>query len=195
MRELKKEKCMAIRAIDLRKGMGVMWNDQIWIVHSVEHVVKGKGQSYMQIGLKNATTGQIIRERFRVDETVEQAIFDKRQLEYLYSEADSHILMDPETFDHIRIPAELIGEKSVYLAPNIMLEVAFVEGKPVTVEFPTTVELKVIDTPPQVKGATATAQMKEAICEGGARVKVPPFIENGQIIKVDTRTGEYIGKV
>ncbi|OPX23155.1 MAG: elongation factor P [Planctomycetales bacterium 4484_123] len=185
---------MSIKAIHVRRGQGVMWRDEIWVIFSVDHVVKGKGGSVMQIELKNAKTGQIIKQRFRPDETFEPAIFDRRKMEYLYSDGDSHVVMDPESFDQIHLPAELIGDRSVYLAPNIMLEVAFVEGQAVSVELPNTVELKVVETPPQVKGATATAQMKEALCEGGARVKVPPFIENGEVIKVDTRSGEYVSR-
>jgi elongation factor P len=113
---------------------------------------------------------------------------------YLYTERDTHVLMDNETYEQMRIPAELIGEASVYLKENIVVEVAFADGRPVSVELPNTVELKVVDTPPQLKGATATAQLKEAVCEGGARIKVPPFVENGQVVKVDTRTGEYLGR-
>ncbi|MCD4699156.1 MAG: elongation factor P [Phycisphaerae bacterium] len=185
---------MSIKASELRKGMGVTRDNQTWVVHSTEHVVKGKGQSYMHIGLKNATTGQIIRGRFRVDEPLEQAILDRKTMEYLYTDGDSHVVMDPQSYDQINIPAELVGDKSVYLAPNIQLEVCFVDEKAVTVEFPNTVELTITDTPPQVKGATATNQLKDAVCDGGARVKVPPFVENGQVVKVDTRSGEYLGR-
>jgi len=185
---------MSIRASDLRRGMGVQYNDQVWVVFSSEHVAKGNKRSYMQIELKNARSGQLIKERFRVDDQLEEAFFERKSMEYLYSDADKHIVMDPESYEQIELPGELIGEKSVYLAPNIQLEVSFVDGQPVTAELPNTVELTVVDTPPQVKGATATNQPKEAICEGGARVKVPPFIENGTKIKVDTRTGEYLSR-
>jgi elongation factor P len=103
-------------------------------------------------------------------------------------------VMDPKSFEQTELPAELIGENSVYLQPNIILQIALVDGQPVTAELPFTVELKVVDTPPQVKSATVTNVMKEALCEGGARIKVPPFVENGMTIRVDTRTGEYLGK-
>ncbi len=185
---------MSIKASELRKGMGVARDNNIWVVHSTEHVVKGKGQSYMQLGLKNVTTGQIIRGRFRVDEPLEQAIFDRKSMEYLYSDGDSHVVMDPQSYEQINIPSDLIGDQAVYLAPNIQLEVAFVDGQVISVELPNTVELTVVDTPPQVKGATATNQLKDSLCEGGARVKVPPFVENGQVVKVDTRSGEYLGR-
>ena len=185
---------MSIKAIRLKRGMGVTYQGEVYVVWNVAHVVKGKGGSIMQVELRNAKTGQIIGNRFRTTEQFEQAIFDRKSMEYLYSDADSHVVMDPDTYDQVHIAAELIGDKSVYLAPNITLEVAYVEGNPISVELPNTVELKVEDTPPQVKGATATAQTKDAVCEGGAKIKVPPFVENGEVIKVDTRTGEYLSR-
>jgi len=185
---------MSVKAIDLRRGMGVRYKDSIWVVFSTEHVAKGNKRSYMQIELKNARSGQLIKERFRVDDTLEQAIFDRKPMEYLYSDADGHVVMDLQSYEQVHLPDELIGDQRVYLAPNIRLEVSFVEGQPVAVELPNTVELKVVDTPPQVKGATATNQLKDARCEGGARIKVPPFVENGEVVKVDTRTGEYLGR-
>ncbi len=185
---------MSVKAVELRRGMGVTYKDSVWVVFSAEHVAKGNKRSYMQIELKNVTSGQIIKERFRVDEQIEEAFFERKTLEYLYSDGDRHVVMDPESYEQTQLPGELIGERAAYLAPNISLEVSFVEGGAVSVELPNTVELTVKDTPPQVKGATATAQTKEAICEGGARVRVPAFVENGQVIKVDTRTGEYLGR-
>ena len=185
---------MSIKAIHVKRGMGVRWRDGVWTVWKVDHVVKGKGGSIMQIEFRNAKTGQIIPQRFRPDETFEQVMFDRKQMEYLYSDDKSHVVMDPESFEQIELPAGMIGEASVYLTPNIDLEVSFVEGEPVSVELPNTVELTVVDTPPQVKGATATSQLKEAACEGGARIRVPPFVENGTVVKVDTRTGEYLGR-
>jgi elongation factor P len=115
-------------------------------------------------------------------------------MEFLYAQSAGYVVMDPETFEQTTLPAELIGDQAVYLTPNTEVEVSYVDGQPMLVELPNTVELTVTDTPPQVKGATATNQLKDAECEGGARIKVPPFIENGTVVKVDTRTGEYIGR-
>lgn len=185
---------MSIKAIDLRRGMGVIWDGHVAVVHSIEHVTKGKGRAYMQIEFKNVKTGQIVANRFRVDGQVEEAFFDRKSMEYLYSDGGRHVVMDGDSYEQIELPGELIGEKSVYLTPNIPLQVAFVDGTPISVEMPNTVELKVIDVPPEVKGATATTQLKEALCEGGARVRVPPFVNNGQLIRVDTRSGEYLGR-
>ena len=185
---------MAIKANDLRRGMAVSYKSGIWVCINNEKVAKGKGQSYQSISLKNVQSGQLLSERFRTTAEFEQAIVDRRTLEYLYSDGSGHIVMDTETYEQLPIGAELIGDGSVYLTENIPIEVAFVDGRPITAELPNTVELKVQDTPPQVKGATATNQLKDAICEGGAKIKVPPFIENGTLVKVDTRTGEYLGR-
>jgi len=186
---------MAIKAIDLRRGMAVNFKDGIWVCVSNEKVAKGNWRSYQVIALKNIQTGQSISDRFRTDEAFEQAMLDRKSMEYLYSDGTGHILMDPDSFEQYTLPDELIGDQKVYLQANIHIDVAFVEGKPVTAELPNTVELTVVDTPPQIKGATATNQPKEAVCEGGAKVRVPPFVENGTVIKVDTRTGEYLSRV
>jgi len=185
---------MGIKAIDLRRGMAVDYKDGIWVCVSNEKVAKGNWRSYQVIELKNFQSGQNLKERFRTDESFEQIMLDRRNMEYLYSDGSSHVVMDPESYEQIELPAELIGDDKVYLVPNITLAVAFVEGQAISVELPNAVELTVIDTPPQVKGATATNQLKDAVCEGGAKVKVPPFVENGTAVKVDTRTGEYLGR-
>ncbi len=185
---------MSIKAIELRRGSGVMWEGAPCLVHSVDHVVKGKGGSIMQVEFRNVKTGQIFPTRLRPNETVEEAFFDHKQMEYLYSDGQHHVVMDQESYEQVELPAELIGDQSVFLQPNIMIDVAFVAGDPVQAELPNTVELTVEDVPPEVKGATATNQLKDAVCEGGAKVKVPPFVNNGQVIKVDTRTGEYLGR-
>jgi len=185
---------MAIKASELRRGQGVVYKDGVWVCVTNEKIAKGKGQSYQSISLKNIKTGQLIGERFRTTEQFEQAMVDRRKLEYLYSEGSSHVLMDGETFDQVSIPAGLVGDKSVYLTANLPVEVCFVEGQPVTADLPNTVELKIVSTPPQMKGATATNQLKDAACEGGAKIKVPAFIEEGAMVKVDTRSGEYLSK-
>jgi len=185
---------MAIKAIDLRRGMAVNYKSGIWVCVNNEKVAKGNWRSSQVVQLKNIKTGQLITERFRTAEEFEQAILDRKTMEYLYSDGTGHVVMDPDSYEQMTIPAELVGDQSVYLVENIQLQVAFVDGQPVTVELPNTVELKVVETPPQVKSATATNQLKEAVCRGGARIKVPAFVENETVVKVDTRTGEYIGR-
>lgn len=185
---------MAIKAIDLRRGMAVNFKDGLWICVENQKVAKGNWRSYQVIQLKNIKTGQLIEDRFRTDENFEEAFLERKPMEYLYSDASGHVVMDNESYEQVAIPADLVGDMKVYLTPNISLLVGMVDGKPLTVELPNTVELKIVDTPPQVKSGTATNVMKEALCEGGAKVKVPDFISIGTVIKVDTRTGEYLSR-
>ncbi|MEI7836513.1 MAG: elongation factor P, partial [Planctomycetota bacterium] len=170
---------MAIKANDLRRGMGVRHEGIVMTVWSSELVAKGNKRSYMQVEMRNVLTGQIIDRRFNVSDRLEEVFFDRKQMEYLYADSNNHVLMDNTSYEQLDVPLDLIGTQAVYLTPNIALEVSFVDGRAVGVELPNTVELKVTDTPPQVKGATATNQLKEAICEGGAKIKVPPFVEIG----------------
>ena len=185
---------MSIKAIDLRRGIAVNLKDGLWVCVSNEKVAKGNWRSYQVIQLKNLKTGQLIEGRFRTDEGFEQAIMDRKPMEYLYSDASGHVFMDPDSFEQVSISADLIGDAKVYLQSNIQVMVCFVDGKAITAELPNTVDLTVVDTPPQVKSATATNQMKDALCEGGARVRVPAFVEVGIKIRVDTRTGEYLSR-
>ncbi len=185
---------MGIKAIDLRRGMAVNYKDGLWVVVDNQKVAKGNWRSYQVVQIKSIKTGQLLTERFRVDEQFEQAMLERKDMEYLYSDGSGHVLMDPQTYDQIHLPQDLIGEQSVYLVPNIHILVSLVDDKPIVAEMPNTVELVVKDTPPQVKSATATNQMKDAVCEGGAKIRVPGFVENGTRIKVDTRTGEYLSR-
>jgi len=183
---------MPIRAIDVRSGQGVIWRDAVWIVQGNTKVAKGKGRSYQSIRLKNLRTGQVVEERFRTEDEFEQAIIQRKPAQYLYSDGEGHVFMDMETFEEVRVPADLVGDRHVFLTPSLEVTIGWLDGSPVTVDLPFTVVLEVEDTPPQLKGATATNQMKDAVCKGGARVKVPPFVEKGEKIKVDTRSGEYL---
>jgi elongation factor P len=185
---------MSVKASSLRRGQGVLWEGGIWVVFSASHVAKGNKASYMQIELRNAKTGQIIGRRFRVDENVEEAFFERKKMEYLYTQGQDMVLMDPTNYEQSEVPISMLGDKKMYLVSNMELELSFAQGECVGVELPNTVELKVIDTPPALKGATATNQLKEALCEGGAKIRIPAFVENGTVIKVDTRTNEYLGR-
>ncbi len=184
---------MSVRAIDLRRGIGVKYKNVVWVVFEATHVVKGKGPSCMQAKLKDVKTGRMIEQRFNPNERLEEVFFDRKPMTYLYSDSNSHVLMDAD-YEQVEVPLELIGDKSVYLQSDMEIEVMFVEGRATSAELPNTVELKVEDTTPQVKGATATNQNKDAVLEGGAKIKVPPFVENGTVVKVDTRTNEYLSR-
>ncbi len=186
-----------IKAVELRKGTAVLFNGEIWKIHEAQHVAKGNKRSYMQTKLKNLATGQLVEERFRVDDQLEVPFLDKKQLEYLYSAGvEEHVLMDTETYEQLHVgPETLDADLLQWLKPNERVEAMIHQGNIITVELPNTVDLEVTDTPPEIKGATATNQYKEAILETGAKVRVPPFVNNGEMIRVDTRTGEYIERV
>jgi elongation factor P len=152
----------------------------------------GNWRAILQLKLKNLKTGSITINRVRPQDKVETAYLEKREMEYIYPEADGYVFMDTETFDQITLLKEMVGEMMDYMKPNTKAHVTFYEGKPLSLELPATVELEVTETDPSVKGATAAAQYKPATLETGLKVTVPPFIAIGEKIKVDTRTGEYL---
>lgn len=181
-----------IKANDLRKGKLVSHEGQLYTVHTAQHVAKGNKRSYIQTRLKAVKGGQLIDVRFSVDDRIETPFIDTKPYEFLYRDGHTFIVMDPESYDQLHIPAEAMEDGGKFLKGNETLVCAIVEGEVVTVELPNTVELSVADTSPAIKGATATNQNKDAILETGLKIKVPPFIAVGEVVRVDTRTGEYI---
>jgi elongation factor P len=185
---------MAQKVSDFKRGEGFEWRDGLWIFLNMDHVKPGKGPAYIQADIRNARTGQVLSNRFRPEEQLEPIFFDRRKVEYLYSEPTKHIFMNGETYEQVEVPADVIGDDSVYLTPNCECTICYVGNEILNIELPNTVELTIVDVPPNVKSATATNVQKDAKCEGGAVIKVPPFVENGEVIKVDTRTGDYLGR-
>lgn len=181
-----------LKANELRPGKVVVFEGTLYSVKEAKHVAKGNKRSYMQLKFKNFTSGQIIDHRANVDEMFETPYIETKEYEYLYKDGTDLVLADPETYDQFPVSEELFGDKLIFLKENVRVHVNLVDGKIVDVELPHVVELQITDTPPSIKGATATNQNKEAVLETGARIKVPPFIGNGEVIRVDTRTGEYV---
>lgn len=181
-----------IKAGELRKGRTVQYKDQLFVVHDSQHMAKGNWRSYMVVKLKNLQSGQILDVRFRVDDVLDTPFLESKEMEFLYEDGGNLILMDMESYEQVPLDKELIGEAIVFLKANERLTCQIHDGKVVTAELPNVVELEITETPPVVRGATATNQPKDAILETGARVKVPAFIETGERIRVDTRSGEYI---
>lgn len=181
-----------LKASEIRKGKVVQYEGTLYSVSEITRVSKGNWRSYLQAKLKSLKTGQIIDVRFSVDDKVETPYVDTKPFEYLYRDGDSFVLMDQQTYDQIMIPSEVMGDAAHYLKGNEVVTCSFVDGAIVSVELPNVVELQVADAPPVVKGATATNQSKDAIMETGLRVRVPPFIEIGEMLRIDTRTGEYL---
>ena len=184
-----------IKAVDLRRGAAVKYKDELWCVVESQHVAKGNKRSLMQVKLKNLTSGNTVDERFRVSDSLEEVYVDKRQMEYSYSTGDSHFCMDSQSYEQVPIPLEVIGDGIGYLISGASIEVHFFDGKALIAILPNSVELKVVEAPPVVKGATATNQNKTVKMETGIAVQVPAFVENGEVIRVDTRSGEYIERV
>jgi len=181
-----------IKAVELRKGRTVIYEDQLYVVHDSQHVAKGNKRSYMQAKLKNLTSGQILDVRFRVDDLLDTPFLESKEMEFLYEDGENLVLMDTETYEQMSLEKDVLGDAIVFLKPNERLSCQMYEGKVLTAELPNVVDLEVTDTPPTVKGATATNQSKDAVLETGAKVKVPPFIETGERVRVDTRSGEYV---
>ncbi len=184
-----------IKAVDLRRGVSVRYRDDLWTVVDAQHVAKGNKRSLMQVKLKNLSSGTIVDERFRVSDSLEDVFVDKRQMEYSYSTGQSHFCMDSQTYEQVPIGLEVIGDGVGYLVSGTALEVHFFDGKALVAILPNTVDLKVTDAPPVVKGATATNQNKTATLETGIKVQVPPFVQIGEKVRVDTRSGEYVERV
>jgi elongation factor P len=183
-----------IKAVDLRKGKTVLHDGQLFIVHDAQHVAKGNKRSYMQVKLKNFKQGNVIDVRFRVDDALETPFVEAKEYEFLYEDASGFVIMDTKTYDQVTVPVEVVGEAKDYLVANEKVACQVLDGQIISFELPNTVTLTITDTPPIVKGATASAQMKDATLETGARVKVPGFVEPGDKVRVDTRTGQYLDR-
>jgi elongation factor P len=153
-----------------------------------------KGQT-INIELKKIADGSTQNVRLRSEENIEQAFLDKRTYEYLYSSGSEHVLMDTTNYEQISLNDESFGDGKKYLKPNTQLQVSMYQGKPVIVDLPNSVDLQVTETAPEIKGATATNQYKTATLETGLIIQVPPFIKIGDVINVDTRSGEYVTRV
>jgi elongation factor P len=176
----------------MRKGQTVIIDGKLYAIVDYQHVKLGKGGAVYQTKLKSLTDGSIQNVRLRAEEEVEEAYMDRRTYEYLYSAGSEHVLMEVQTYEQISLDDETFGDAQKYLKPNTRIQVSMYAGKPVTVTLPTTVDLLVTETAPEIKGATATNQNKPATLETGLAVAVPPFVKVGDLIRVDTRTGEYL---
>ncbi len=184
-----------MRASQMQKGQTIEIDGKLYVIVDYQHVKLGKGGAVYQTKIKSLTDGLVQTVRLRSEENVEEAYLDKRTYEYLYSSGSEHMLMDTQTYDQITLDDDAFGDGQKYLKPNEQLQVSMYQGKPVVVTLPNTVDLEVTDTAPEIKGATATNQNKPATLETGLVVQVPPFIKVGDVIRVDTRSGEYLTRV
>jgi elongation factor P len=181
-----------VKATQLRPGMIVVHDGELYTVFSVDHRTPGNKRGSMQTKMRNLRTGNIIDYRFRAEEFLERAVVDEIEHQYMYSDAGGHHFMNTENYEQLTLTPEILGEASYYLIGDMNVKIEFYEGKPIGVALPDTVDLKVVDTEPTLQKATASAVMKPAKLETGLTINVPPFINNGDRIKVDTSEARYI---
>lgn len=182
-----------ILATEIRVGFLIEFDKRLWKVLKCYHVhVGGRGGAYMQVEMKDVEVGTKLNQRFRTDEKIEKAYVDSREMNYLYQDGDSYVFMDNTTFEQLSISGNFLEGQTGYLIPNTNVQINFYQERPIGIQFPASVVLEVVETDPNIKGSTATTSFKPATLETGIQVQVPPFIEKGDKIKINTDTGEYI---
>jgi elongation factor P len=184
-----------IKATQIRKGIIILLNEKLYRVDEMEHVTPGKGIAVVQTKLRDLNDMTVRNYRFRPSETVEKVVLDSRELTYSYQDEDNYIFMDNETYDQISLSKEFLEENVYYLKDGITYTLESYRGKPMNLTPPIALEFEVIETETTLKGATVQASYKPAKLDNGMEVMVPPFIEVGNIIKVDTRDGSYMERV
>ena len=186
---------MAIPATQMRPGMIIKHNNDLHSVFSVEHRTPGNLRAFIQAKLRNLRTGAMYEHRFRSADAIEKVVVDETVMEYLYNDGDDYYFMNTESFEQVSIAKDVLGDTVDYLIPNLQLKVEFYEGRPIGIELPAAVDLEVVETEPGLKSATASSVMKPAKLETGLVVQVPPFINQGERIRVDTAEGAYLERV
>jgi len=184
-----------VKATQLRPGMIIRHDGELYSVFGVDHRTPGNKRGAMQTKMRNLRTGNIMDYRFRAEETVERAILDEIEFEYLYSDGGDHHFMNTQTFEQMTLQKNVLGDAVDYLIPNMPVKLEFYEGKPIGVNLPDTVDLTVVETEPSIQKATASAVMKPAKLETGLVINVPPFVGNGDKVKVDTTEARYVQRV
>ncbi|HHT9119200.1 MAG TPA: elongation factor P [Candidatus Hypogeohydataceae bacterium YC41] len=183
-----------IVANDIKKGMMIKLDGELYMVVDFQHLTPGNKPAMIQAKLKSLRVGNIITNRFRSTERIEDVYLDHREMEYLYNDGENYCLMDSDTLEQIFVTKEILGDAVNYMPHNCKVRVTFYEGRPTAVELPSAVILKVTETAPGVKGDTVTNVFKPATLETGLVIKVPLFINTGDTVKVDTRTGEFLSR-
>ena len=181
-----------MNANDMRPGMVIRHNGELFTIHKAEHRTPWNLRAFVQARMRNLRTGALIDHRFRSEDTVEKANLDEVDMQYLYSDGDSFFFMNTQNYEQIGLHKSVIEDRASYLVPDVVIKVQLFEGRPVDIELPATVNLKVVETEPGMKGASATNVTKLAKLETGLMVQVPPFIGEGEVITVDTAEGKYL---
>ncbi len=183
-----------MRASEIRRGQAVIIDGKLFVVTNADHNTPGNLRAKVQFKLRDVGKGTIMDKRVGATDDIETTTLDSRQVEYLYSDNSGHVVMDMETFDQTPVPKEVFGDDILYLKPNTQFTAQFHEGIVVAYTLPASVDLEVTDTPPVIKGATATNQLKEATLETGLKTRVPGFIVTGEKLKISTENGEYLSR-
>jgi elongation factor P len=184
----------SIQATRIKKGMLIKMDQDLFRVLDLQHVTPGNLRGFVRIKLRNIRNGTLSDQKLRSEDTIERATLDERQMQYLYQDGDDYYFMDTESFEQVHISSEALGDSVNYMKAEMTISVEFYGSEPVGIELPPTVDLKVTDTAPGIKGATASAQVKPATIETGLVVQVPPFVNPGDSVRVSTDTGEYLSR-
>jgi elongation factor P len=180
---------------DLKNGLVLNLDGQLWTVTDFQHVKPGKGGAFVRTTLKNVLSGKVVDKTFNAGTKVDTATVDRREMTYLYADGSDFVFMDSDTYDQITIPGDVVGDAARYLLDNQTVLVAVHEGTPLYIELPTSVELVISHTDPGLQGDRSTGGTKPAMLETGAEIQVPLFVSTGEKVKVDTRDGRYLGRV
>ena len=186
---------MKLYASEIRVGMLIEYKNELWQVLKTQHVKPGKGGAFAQVEMKSVNKNTKLNERFRSSESVEKASLDETKFNYLYGDETDYYFMDPKSYEQINIKKETIGEKGKMLTENLEVSISFYNEKPLTVELPNQVTCTIDTTDVALKGQTVSSSYKPATLDNGINIQVPPFIESGDKIIVDTRTMEYVKKI
>ncbi len=180
---------------DLKNGMVLNMEGQLWSVIEFQHVKPGKGPAFVRTKMRHVLSGKVVEKTFNAGVKIETATVDRRDMQYLYNDGSGFVFMDNTTYDQITIPTETVGDAANYMLENQMATVALHEGAPLYIELPPSVVLEITYTEPGLQGDRSTGGTKPATLETGFQIQVPLFIENNTKVKVDTRTGDYLGRV
>lgn len=183
-----------MRANDIRSGTTIMYNGEIHVVIDFRHYTPGNKRGFVQASMKNIQTGKILQNKFGSDDDVERVALDPRTCQYLYHDPEGFHFMDMESYNSFRLSEEMLGDSKYYLKESMEIKIQFHDDLPVLPELPKVVTLKITESPPWIKGDSVSNNMKPAVCETGLKIQVPIFIDEGTSIKVNTESGEYVGR-
>ena len=183
-----------MKGSDLRKGMVIKFEGQVYKVLESTHRTPGNLRAFVQAKLRNVMTGLGMEQRFRSEDGIEKVYLDNKTMQYLFHDAEGYHFMDTDTYDQFALADDVLGDTMSYVVPESTVTMDWFEGKPVGIEIPPSVDLKVVETAPGIKGATASAQKKPATLETGLTVQVPSFINEGEVIRIGTESGDYLGR-